>query len=146
VRNPARRGRFRLAMLPWYFRALAAAALVEVALRALPLDRAAALLGVPLDRAGGREDESVPAEVDGDPRARATRAVLRRWPFGDGCLREALVLGRMLRDEEPRLVIGVGNASGDIVAHAWLETPRGSIGHDPSMQALRSSPQHRSVT
>lgn len=104
-----------------------AAACVEIALRLLPLHRAASLLGVRLIFG----DPGRPAAPRGSasPIARrkvwATNRVFVRWPFGDTCLRRALVLGYHFRSEDPLLRVGVGAAeAGDVVAHAWLETSR----------------------
>lgn len=56
----------------------------------------------------------------------ATRRILRHWPFGDTCLRQALIGGQRLRRLGPRLHVGVAMVDGELRAHAWLEV-RGSI-------------------
>ncbi len=54
-------------------------------------------------------------------RARIAAFVMRRWPFGDTCLRRALVIGNRLAVLAPDLVIGIRAAtSRDVDAHAWL--------------------------
>lgn len=104
--------------------ALALAVVVECGLRLLRLPRLSRLLGVPLDTSGQRE-------VDGaDPvivprwarrRLRCARRALRHWPFGDSCLRLALVGGCLVRRLDPVLRIGVAKQDGRVRAHAWLE-------------------------
>lgn len=62
--------------------------------------------------------------------ARAIDRILRRWPFGDTCLRRALILGFLLRRLDPILQIGVRrDDAGDIAAHAWLVVA--GTTHDP---------------
>jgi hypothetical protein len=46
--------------------------------------------------------------------------MLRSWPFGDTCLRQALVGGQRLRRLNPLLYVGVAKLDGEIRAHAWL--------------------------
>jgi hypothetical protein len=46
--------------------------------------------------------------------------VLRHWPFGDTCLRQALVGGHRLRRLNPTLHVGVAKQGGEVRAHAWL--------------------------
>jgi hypothetical protein len=55
-------------------------------------------------------------------RARIAALVMRGWPFGDTCLRRALVTGSRLSSLAPELVIGVRGREepGGIDAHAWL--------------------------
>ncbi len=55
-------------------------------------------------------------------RARIVDVVMRRWPFGDTCLRRTLVTGNRLARLDPELVIGVRVATTRraIDAHAWL--------------------------
>ncbi|MHA7985481.1 lasso peptide biosynthesis B2 protein [Rathayibacter sp. CAU 1779] len=48
-------------------------------------------------------------------------AVLRRRAFNGTCLRRALVMADILRDRSPKLRVGVSKASGEVVAHAWVE-------------------------
>ena len=104
--------------------ALLLAVVVEVGLRTLRLPRLARLLGVPLEAGPGPDVE--PAELVIVPRwARrrlaATRRALRYSPFGDSCLRVALVGGFLVRRLDPVLRIGVAKHDGEIRAHAWLE-------------------------
>lgn len=107
------------------------ALLVEVGLRTLPLPRLARLVGAPLDvtprgPAGGRPD------LDGRAlrRERSAVRVMRHWPWGDTCLRRALVVGQRLQWLRPVLRVGVAKLDGEVSAHAWLEV--GGAALDPS--------------
>lgn len=112
--------------LPETFAALVVAAVVEVGLRWTTLPRLAELLGTPLvaSRSGGPDSPSGPLVLVLPAKARrqvsATRRVLRRWPFGDTCLRQALISGQRLRRLRPELHVGVAKIDGEIRAHAWL--------------------------
>lgn len=112
-----------VAELPATIAAMGVAVIVEVGLRATTLPRLSRLLGAPL--ASGGDGATPRADVTELPgwaqrRLRATRRVLRRWPFGDTCLRQALVGGQRLRRLRPRLHIGVARIDGEVRAHAWL--------------------------
>lgn len=98
------------------------AALVELGLRTVALDRLAAGLGVPLATTEARQVAEPMRTLPPWARARvrATRRVLRHWPFGDTCLRQALVSGRLLRHLRPTLQVGVARIDGEVRAHAWL--------------------------
>lgn len=120
--------RLPLAEVPRTVAAFFVAAVVEVGLRTMSLPRLADLVGAPL-LLGPADPSAAPApEVDAGstlpPDARrqvaATRRVLRHWPFGDTCLRQALVSGAGLRRLRPRLQVGVAKLDGDVRAHAWL--------------------------
>lgn len=55
--------------------------------------------------------------------------VMRHWPFAEGtCLRQSLMLGRVLKDHNPLLRIGVQGQNREIVAHAWLELDGVALG------------------
>ncbi|MGN0065019.1 MAG: lasso peptide biosynthesis B2 protein [Nocardioides sp.] len=104
--------------------ALALAVVVEVGLRTLRLPRLSAILGVPLDTLPATTMERTePVVVPRWARRRlaATRRALKYWPFGDSCLRLALVGGCLVRRLDPTLRIGVAKHDGEIKAHAWLE-------------------------
>lgn len=122
--------RITLREVPDLVAALAVAGAVEVALRVLPLPRVARAVGAPL-RLDGTAGTApwVPARLEarGHARARAVGRVMRRWPFGDTCLRHALVAGRRLRRYRPRLVVGVTKVDGEVRAHAWLELESGVL-------------------
>lgn len=107
--------------------ALGVTVLVEIGLRTLSLPRLAALVGAPIawedpgEQAGGETATSrVILSRDARLRVRAARRVLRRWPFGDTCLRQALVIGQRLRRLHPQLHVGVAKLDGEVRAHAWL--------------------------
>lgn len=137
----ARPGRFRRLVpeLPATLAALAVAAVVEVGLRWTTLPRLAARLGTPLAATvGGVPDSPTgPLVLVLPPWARrqvsATRRVLRRWPFGDTCLRQALISGQRLRRLGPELHVGVAKIDGEIRAHAWLVIRGGVL--DPRFAA-----------
>ncbi|MCU1459179.1 MAG: hypothetical protein JWL73_3271 [Actinomycetia bacterium] len=103
------------------------AARVEWSLRRRGLPATAGGLGLTL--LGGPADDE-PAGVPDRfalpdwawRRARIARIVLRRWPFGDTCLRRALVIGNRLATLRPELVIGVRPTTNErgVDAHAWL--------------------------
>jgi hypothetical protein len=115
------------------------AAAVEAGLRWLSVRRLGDLLGVPLSTVPvtGPVDELDPWSLDFRTRRCiwAINVVFRHWPPGDTCLRRALVLGRLLRHENPVLRIGVSRQA-DSLAHAWLETPRGTIGTEADFTPL----------
>lgn len=69
----------------------------------------------------------------GDVHRSAARAwrVLRGWPFDDTCLRRCLLLGAVIRDHHPELVIGVRRDDlGALQAHSWIMLAGESI--DPT--------------
>jgi hypothetical protein len=116
----------------WHLAAAGATALiVEAGLRTMPLPRLARLLGAPLDvselTAPAGRPELGPGELR---RERAALRVLRHWPWGDTCLRRALVVGGRLRRLHPVLRVGVAKMDGRVCAHAWLEIDGASL--DPS--------------
>lgn len=96
--------------------------LVEVGLRTMSLPRLAALVGAPIswEDQEGSAAQRTSLSRDSRRRVRAARRVLKRWPFGDTCLREALVIGHRLRRLEPELHVGVAKLDGEVRAHAWL--------------------------
>jgi hypothetical protein len=114
--------RIRAGLHPRHVHVLAVAVAVEIGLYTLPLPRLARLLGVRLAMDG--DALAVPGALPPGigQQARAMHRVLRRWPFGNSCLRRALVLGHLIRRSEPALHIGVRrDETGAILAHAWLE-------------------------
>jgi hypothetical protein len=128
---------------PWMVVALALAIVAEVGLRTAGLPRLARAFGTPL-----RTEDSTPAESAhaGPPvlddrarrQVRATRRVMRHWPFGDTCLRQALVGGALLRRLRPELLVGVAKIGGQVRAHAWLEINGGIL--DPLGAASSYTP------
>lgn len=114
--------------VPALLAALAVTSAVEVGLRVLSLPRLAAIVGAPLrtDAAVSTGDRrSLRLGQRGRRQARAVRRVMRHWPFGDTCLRHALVAGHRLRRFGPELVVGVARIDGEVKAHAWLELDSG---------------------
>lgn len=106
-------------------RAAATAAVIEIAVRTVPLTRLAVAVGAPVELGAARDESIDPRIVLGPAdaaRLRATRIVMRRWPFGarGPCLREALVAGRLLRHRRPRIALGAGRDARGALAHAWL--------------------------
>jgi hypothetical protein len=116
---------------PALLAALGVASAVEIGLRTMPLPTLARRLGVPLALEGQEAPE--PVELGRTPggrpalpddvllRLNAAARVMRHWPFGDTCLRSALVSGRRMRELRPALRVGVTKDAGTIKAHAWLE-------------------------
>lgn len=113
----------------WIVVAAGTAVAIELGLRTLTLPRLSRLAGASL-RTGG-PTQTMASErigiqtgaltVSERRRLRAARRVTRHWPFGDTCLRQALVSGAMIRRRHPDLVVGVAKLDGEIRAHAWLE-------------------------
>ncbi len=110
---------------------------VEIGVRWIPLLPLARGLGIRLSSSGDVGQSPI---VFTDRELRqidATRRVLRRWPIAPSpCLREALVLGHLLRRRQPRLCIGVTRRGKAIVAHAWLEIQGSEIGKDEQFRAF----------
>ncbi|WP_147918524.1 lasso peptide biosynthesis B2 protein [Ruania zhangjianzhongii] len=114
--------------VPAVIAALALACAVEVGLRTLSLPRTARLVGAPLRSTSSPTAPQVRGARlgrRGRRQARAVQRVMRHWPFGDTCLRHALVAGHRLRRFDPELVVGVAKVDGEIRAHAWLEFDTG---------------------
>lgn len=130
-------GRLRrlIAELPATPAVLAVAVVVEIGLRHTTLPRLGRWLGVSLGSGADTTLGAATTRHAGAPtlsaRARrqvnATRRVLRHWPFGDTCLRQALISGQRLRRLHPRLHIGVAKIDGALRAHAWLEIDGGIL-------------------
>ena len=116
--------RVRLAEVPGLCAALALAVVVEVGLRTTTLPRLARALHTPLavDGSDAYADPTVATLLPrwAVRRMGAVRRVLRHWPFGDSCLRQALVCGWLLRRLRPALQLGVAKVDGEVRAHAWL--------------------------
>lgn len=110
--------------LPASLAALLVAVVVEIGLRTTTLPHLARLLGTPLALDGTPTTRQGPSLVtlpaSARRQVRATRRVLRHWPFGDTCLRQALISGQRLRRLDPALHVGVARIQGEIRAHAWL--------------------------
>lgn len=106
-------------------RMLGLATTIEVGLRTIRLPALARVLGVQLDWSNHPASRpGIPGSLDAVDRRHLTNVirVMRHWPFAEGtCLRQSLMLGRVLRDRHPLLRIGVQGRDGAIVAHAWVE-------------------------
>ncbi|HKY49569.1 MAG TPA: lasso peptide biosynthesis B2 protein [Acidimicrobiia bacterium] len=124
-------------------RMLGLAAIVEVGLRTVGLPRLATALGVKLNWA--REPSSppgIPPSLREADRRNVTFVlrVMRHWPFAEGtCLRQSIILGRVLKDHAPLLRIGVQGRGGDIVAHAWIELDGVAMGGEDGYLPLWSA-------
>jgi Transglutaminase-like superfamily len=123
--STSRLARVRVRDLPMLLSALGTVALVECGLRSLPLPRLARLLGTPLalesstiDSPPGSGQTVLPG--DAARRIAAARRVLRRWPLGDTCLRQALASGHLIRRYGPTLHVGVAKVDDRVRAHAWI--------------------------
>jgi hypothetical protein len=116
--------RVRLAEVPDLCAALVVAVVVEVGLRTTTLPRLARALGTPLAVDGfdayAEQEAAVLLPRWAVRRMHAARRVLRHWPFGDTCLRQALVCGWLVRRLRPALQLGVAKVEGEVRAHAWL--------------------------
>ena len=124
TRRRLRIPRVRLAEVLDLCAALGVAVVVEVGLRLTTLPRLARALGTPLavddlDAYAERAD-AVLLPRWAVLRMNAARRVLRHWPFGDTCLRQALVCGWLVRRLRPALQLGVAKVDGQVRAHAWL--------------------------
>jgi transglutaminase superfamily protein len=104
------------------FRVLALAAVVEIAVRTLPLPRLARWLGIALVPPARSVRPLYSLNETERRQVRAVERVLRRWSIAPGpCLRKALVMGYFLRRHKPVLRIGVMRRNGLVLAHAWLD-------------------------
>ena len=109
---------------PEVARVLLVTLLVEVGLRVTTLPRLTRWCGIRMDLTSELLLEAPPVHLARPirPQVRIVYGVLRRWPFGDTCLRRCLVLGQRVRDLEPVLRIGVAvGEDGTFSAHSWLE-------------------------
>ncbi len=147
-RRQLRIPRVRPAEVPGLCAALALAVVVEVGLRTTTLPRLARALHTPL-AVDGSEAYADPTVATLLPRwavrrMDAVRRVLRHWPFGDSCLRQALVCGWLLRRLRPALQLGVAKVDGEVRAHAWLVVngavvdPRRAVSSYQPLTAVRT--------
>lgn len=125
--------RARRLLDPQLIAAAVVALVVEIGLSISTVPRVVRLLGIRL----AQDHDGVPVGAPADLPAVWIRRryvevnrVFRRWPFGNTCLRRALVLGHRIRRLDPVLVIGVRHGEdGQLAAHAWLVV--GDIALDP---------------
>jgi hypothetical protein len=132
LRDPVRRVRD----VSEYVAVLAVATVTEVSLRTTTLPTTARLLRVrleptvaapPADASPARTEPPV-LPVAARRQVRAVQTVVGRWPFGDTCLRQSLVLGQRLHRLDPALVVGMRkDTAGTFAAHAWLVVEGRSI-------------------
>lgn len=101
-------------------RAVMAMIAVEVGLKLTSLPRLAQLLGVEVDASGEEVKQDLEPPLHIARAARAARRIVRRSRLNGRCLREALVVGALLRHYRPRLRIGVTKEGQRVHAHAWL--------------------------
>ena len=144
--------RIRPVDVPGLCAVVVVAVAVEVGLRTTTLPRLAGLLGAPLATDGFgtyvAPTEAVPLPRWAARRVETSRRVLRHWPFGDTCLRQALVCGWLLRRLGPVLQLGVAKVEGDVRAHAWLVVggsvidPRRAVGSYQPLAAVRTRSAH----
>lgn len=124
----------------WTARVLLVSIAVEIGVRRVPLPKLAGWLGVNLADASGRSDSHPVAGRRLSHYRRQFHAVNRimsRWHLADGpCLRQSLVLGHILRKEQPLLLIGVRRSGTVVKAHAWLEVGGRTIGGLPGYVPL----------
>ena len=117
-------------------------------LRTTTLPRLARVLGTPL-AVNGYDAYADGADAVLLPRwavrrMHAARRVLRHWPFGDTCLRQALVCGWLVRRLGPELQLGVAKVEGEVRAHAWLVVsgtvvdPRRAVSSYQPLAAVRT--------
>lgn len=118
-------------------RVVVTAALVEPAVRLLPLRTAARLAGARLELDHAVAERDAWSELTAAERERCTLALraLGRRPFRATCLRRSLVLASLLRRHRPALRVGVTKAGGAVAAHAWLEIDGATL--DPEAAQYR---------
>jgi Transglutaminase-like superfamily len=103
----------------------------EVALRCAPFPRVGRRFGVQLAGEGPSTRRPTPSAPEFARARWATDAIFRRWPVAGTCLRRSLVLGRLLREYDPVVRIGVARRGAEIGAHAWLEIAGLTIDEGP---------------
>jgi len=105
-----------------FFEALTLAVWAEVVLRIV---RFSSVLARLTDRAAAEDRRSPPSVAE---LQRIIRAVYTIFPFRPTCLKESLIVCRMLqrRGSSVRLRIGVRRVRNQIESHAWVEDDRGA--------------------
>ncbi|NNC11892.1 lasso peptide biosynthesis B2 protein [Planctomonas sp. JC2975] len=114
----------RLGPRAWFrvMRTVLIAGRIERSLRRETLDRTAQRFGAELSFDPPQEVATLlPLNEDESRDLGLALAVLRQKQFNGTCLRRALVMADILRDRSPKLRVGVSKASGEVVAHAWVE-------------------------
>ena len=116
--------RWRMRVAAELLRALRPMIRVERSLRDETLPETCRRVGIGYERDSVEPAALGPVVLSKQERAgvRAARMVVARWPAGDTCLRQCLLIGHRLRKHDPVLRIGVRrNARGEFQAHSWLE-------------------------
>ncbi len=118
---------------------------IEIGLRVASLPRLVRLLGItwsPHDPDAHPSVEDIADQLGTSMgrRVRVAFAAVRRWPFGDTCLRRSLLLGHRLRHLDPVLRIGVARSEGELAAHAWLEVGGYSLDPESDRYAAMAAP------
>lgn len=136
--------RRRASRLPYLPTVLLYMAIVELAVRPVPLPRLSRIMGVPLDstheQASGHQDPPNLTRWQMG-QLRALLPLARRWPFSDGpCLRQALVAGHILRRHHPVLRLGVATENEEVLAHAWVEVGGVLVGETKGYLPLINQP------
>jgi len=127
------RGGRRVRAVAEVLRALAVLVRVEFGLRRTDLRTTCRKLGVRCDLTSTAAPPDERAVLPRRARVpiNAAYLVVSRWPAGDTCLRQCLVIGHRLRDLDPVLRIGVRREpDGAFSAHSWLEVGGRSL--DPA--------------
>lgn len=97
---------------------------VELALRRHGLEAVCEMVGVHLDLGVDETPEPTDRRLPSSARVSfwAVDQVMRRWPWGDTCLRRCLVLGQRIRRMDPVVRIGVRTTGdGSFAVHSWLQ-------------------------
>lgn len=99
------------------------AALIEIAVRTVPLDRLAPVLGIQLRPVpGGPEVDALdPLSERERLHLEASRRLFAVFHARGPCLRRSLVEGFLLRRRRPVLRIGVRREGDAVAAHAWID-------------------------
>lgn len=98
---------------------LAIATSIEVLLHTASLPKVCTVLGIRFKHDANAPGAGAALTVRVQRVAAQVDEVYRRFALPDSCLRRALVAGRLLREDQPELVLGVRTAP-HFQAHAWL--------------------------
>jgi hypothetical protein len=120
-----------------YARILLLMAVVELALRLLPLARVARLVGVTVSF--DPVPLPSPARHHAGALPRAAQLIVDEWPPDAKCVRRALVLAHELRAAHAVVRLGAARAGERVRAHAWVELDGAFVGDD----AAAFAPLHR---
>lgn len=126
--------------------AFAVIVVIELLIRTVPLPRLSSMLGcrVNLEPVVPGAQRLWLKELPERARrqVRCTRRVAHVWPFSDGpCLRNALIAGHLLRDEDPAIRLGLMTTGDDLYAHAWLEIDGRPLEHVAAFDVFHHNTQ-----